>query len=54
MLMIITDIDECSSNPCHTNAICTDTNGSYTCTCNAGDTGNGFICTSNNLSIIDN
>ena len=39
--------DECASNTtnaCHINADCTDTDGSYTCTCKDGCTGDGFIC----------
>ena len=43
-----TDIDECSENNrpryCHDNATCTNTNGSYTCTCKNGYTGNGASC----------
>ena len=43
-----TDIDECSENNrpryCHDNAICTNTNGSYNCTCKNGYTGNGASC----------
>ncbi|XP_032890619.1 epidermal growth factor-like protein 6 [Amblyraja radiata] len=30
------DIDECNSSPCHVNATCLNTNGSYDCTCNSG------------------
>jgi len=42
--MEISDIDECSLpavNPCHSNAICSNTQGSYTCTCAAETTGDG-------------
>ena len=43
-----TDINECEDpgdNPtCHENANCTDTEGSYECTCNTGFSGDGFIC----------
>ena len=42
------DIDECADatlNNCDVNAFCTDTVGSYTCTCNTGYTGDGFTCT---------
>ena len=28
-----------------TNASCTDTEGSFTCECNSGNTGDGFTCT---------
>ena len=45
---LITDIDECASdtlNDCSPNATCTNTNGSYTCTCDTGYTGDGFNCT---------
>ena len=41
------DIDECSSNldSCHVNAVCSNTPGSYTCTCKAGYSGDGKSCT---------
>ena len=41
-----TDIDECNGNGnnCHSNAKCTNTDGSYTCTCIAGYSGNGISC----------
>ena len=38
------DIDECSKSPCDANATCTNTAGSFTCTCNSGYTGNGTSC----------
>ena len=41
------DIDECSLNghDCHANATCSDIDGSYTCSCNVGYSGNGTFCT---------
>ena len=38
------DINECFSKPCHIQATCTDTFGSFTCTCNTGYVGNGVVC----------
>ncbi|XP_072042803.1 uncharacterized protein [Amphiura filiformis] len=38
------DVDECLSNNCHTNALCTNTDGSFTCKCNTGYSGNGITC----------
>ena len=40
------DVNECSlqTDNCSTNAYCTDTEGSYNCTCNFGYTGNGVTC----------
>ena len=46
-LIFFTDIDECtdiSKNNCSLNANCTDTIGSYDCTCQIGYSGNGYIC----------
>ena len=40
------DINECSSNPCHLNATCTDNEGAFDCECNVGYSGNGFSCSS--------
>ena len=41
-------MNECSLNTdnCDANAACTDTEGSFTCTCNPGYTGDGITCTS--------
>jgi hypothetical protein len=40
------DIDECfeDSHNCHVNAKCTDTEGSFFCTCTSGYSGNGTYC----------
>ncbi len=41
------NVNECAAGThgCHAaNASCTDTAGSFTCTCNAGFTGNGIVC----------
>ena len=46
------DKDECISSPCHALATCNNTDGSYTCACNAGYTGNGVNnCTGNVASL---
>ena len=45
------DIDECASssaNSCSSNAVCSNTVGSYTCSCNSGFNGNGYTCTDSN------
>ena len=44
------DINECSLGPminsCAIEATCTDTDGSYFCTCSVGYTGDGMLCQS--------
>ena len=40
-MLTFIDIDECETNPCHSNASCTDSEGSFDCQCNNGYTGNG-------------
>ena len=44
--MFLTDIDECSLNinNCDNNAFCTNTNGSFTCACKNGYSGDGESC----------
>ena len=43
-VIVLTDIDECSSSPCSEVAQCDNTIGSYNCTCNSGYSGNGSYC----------
>lgn len=40
------DLDECTLNPrsCHQYANCSNTQGSFTCTCHVGYSGNGTYC----------
>lgn len=45
---LIADIDECTSperNSCHSNTLCTNTEGSYICRCLIGYSGDGKNCT---------
>ena len=42
---LLIDTNECTSmSPCHANATCNNTDGSYICTCDPGYTGDGKIC----------
>lgn len=44
---VCVDIDECSNaNICDTNADCRNELGGYSCRCQSGFTGNGYICES--------
>ncbi len=53
MFAHITDIDECveATHDCHANADCTDTDGSFICSCKVGFTGNGLTCTGTYIHI---
>ena len=46
-MLNFSDVDECISNPCHTNAECKDVINSYTCKCKEGFTGDGISCIGN-------
>ena len=47
--ILFLDINECAVNKtCHKDATCANTNGSYTCTCKQGYSGNGKQCENNN------
>ena len=43
------DIDECLVSPCHGNATCNNTVGSYFCACDSGYSGDGFNCSGKNI-----
>ena len=45
------DVDECERKPCHENANCTNTPGSFECLCKTGYTGNGSHCAGGNIAI---
>ena len=52
---MFTDIDECgdpSLNDCHAHATCNNMDGSFTCECNAGYTGNGTACAGASINYI--
>ena len=54
LLTFLTDIDECATpdtNECDTNAECSNTEGSYTCSCRVGYTGDGKNCAGNEIYI---
>jgi hypothetical protein len=51
MFIAILDINECRLNPCHLNADCNNNEGSYTCTCRTGYTGDGVNSCTGNIMI---
>lgn len=45
LLLFLLDQNECLMDICHSNATCTNTEGSYQCTCMLSYTGDGKTCT---------
>ena len=52
--IIHADINECDigTDECHDNASCSDTIGSYECTCDIGFTGDGYNCSGKILNTL--
>ena len=51
-IFFASDVDECSlGHQCDSSATCYNTDGSYTCTCNSGFTGDGRTCRGTSLWI---
>ena len=46
-MLKFSDIDECISHPCDTNANCENVIGTYNCKCNGGFTGDETSCKGN-------
>lgn len=44
LLYFALDIDECQAGYCHRNASCKNMPNSFSCTCDAGFSGNGTYC----------
>ena len=45
LILKFVDTDEClTESPCHANATCNNTEGSYTCTCDSGYFNDGVSC----------
>ena len=47
VLFCFIDVDECltvDTNPCHSKANCINTAGTFSCECQSGYIGDGFIC----------
>ena len=53
-IIFLLDINECDPEvPCHANATCTNTMGSYICACNANFSGDGVFCEGNLIIFTD-
>ena len=46
------DINECDITPCHQQATCNNSPGTYSCECNNGFSGNGTYCAGMGLTSI--
>uniref|UniRef100_A0A673FYD1 Nidogen 2a (osteonidogen) n=1 Tax=Sinocyclocheilus rhinocerous TaxID=307959 RepID=A0A673FYD1_9TELE len=42
--VVCADVDECRDQPCHTQALCSNSPGSFQCQCQPGYHGDGFLC----------
>ena len=53
IVYIFLDIIECEGDPCHVNATCENTIGSFICRCIGRYRGDGFNCEGKNFTLIN-
>ena len=53
-LLFVVDIEECHTgiDNCHADANCTNTKGSFYCTCLNGYSGDGVLCSGRKISLV--
>lgn len=51
MIYLFPDVNECDNNPCQNGGQCTNSEGSFTCSCTDG--WEGPVCVQGNLNICD-
>ena len=49
----IKDVNECRYRPCSVFGVCTNTPGSFSCSCRPGFKGDGFNCTQVSAAILN-
>ena len=54
MMYFVLDIEECATEKdnCHADANCTNTKGSFFCTCHTGFSGDGVMCIGMQLTFV--
>ena len=51
VLLLLSDVNECDNNPCPASSQCSNTDGSFACTCLSGFQRNGTVCDSKWMAV---